>query len=187
VHSARRYLEALPADHVVVKLDFRNAFNSLHRSEMLLAVQNRIPDLYTYCFSAYSEPSVLFYGPYTVLSQEGPQQGDPLGPILFCSTIQPMLSSLECDLTLGYLDDVTLGGPATTVASDVSTIASTGDDMGTLLNAAKCELITRPDLSVKDPLLQSFVRVDVTNATLWVCHCSLVQCLTKYGRIVVMT
>jgi len=46
VHSARRYLEALPEDHVLVKLDFRNAFNSIHRREMLLAVHSRMPELY---------------------------------------------------------------------------------------------------------------------------------------------
>jgi len=31
IHSARRYLETLPPDHVFVKLDYSNAFNSLHR------------------------------------------------------------------------------------------------------------------------------------------------------------
>ena len=30
VHSARRFLQTMPADHVLVKLDFSNAFNSLH-------------------------------------------------------------------------------------------------------------------------------------------------------------
>jgi len=38
VHSARRYLETMPADHVMVKLDFANAFNSLHRYDMLLFI-----------------------------------------------------------------------------------------------------------------------------------------------------
>ena len=46
IHSARRYLETLPSDHVSVKLDFSNAFNSLHRSDMLRSVADRIPDLY---------------------------------------------------------------------------------------------------------------------------------------------
>ena len=58
---------------------------------------------------------VEFHGPYTVSSQEGPQQGDPVGPLLFCNTIQPMLSSLESELNLGFLDDVSLGGPVGTV------------------------------------------------------------------------
>ena len=46
VHLARRYLEALPVDHVLAKLDFSNAFNSIHRREMLPAVHSRMPELY---------------------------------------------------------------------------------------------------------------------------------------------
>ena len=166
IHSARRYLESMPHNHVVVKLDFSNAFNSLHRSDMLLAIQTRIPALYAYCHSAYSQPSVLYHGPYTLLSQEGPQQGDPLGPLLFCNTIQPLLSSLCSDLKLGYLDDVTLGGPAHDVALDVAEIARVGTGMGLSLNTSKCELIAHPDFSVKDDLLRSFTRVDISDTTL---------------------
>jgi len=54
--------------------------------------------------------------------EEGPQQGDPLGPLLFCNKIQPLLSSLSSELNLGYIDDVMLAGPADTVASDVAEI-----------------------------------------------------------------
>ena len=68
VHSALRYLEALPPDHVVVKLDFSNAFNSIDRREMFLSVHNRIPELYTLCRSTYNQPSCLFFGPYIVSS-----------------------------------------------------------------------------------------------------------------------
>ena len=53
----------MPDDHVLVKLDFSNAFNSLHRHDMLLAVLNRVPELYPYCCSAYSHPSTLFLAP----------------------------------------------------------------------------------------------------------------------------
>jgi len=70
IHSARRYLETIPSDHVFVKLDFRNAFNSLHQSDMLHSMADRIPDLYAFCYSAYYHSSILFHGPYLVLSQE---------------------------------------------------------------------------------------------------------------------
>jgi len=63
IHSGRRYLEAMPDDHVLVKLDFSNAFNSLQRHDMLLTVLNRVPELYAYCCSAYSHPSTLFLAP----------------------------------------------------------------------------------------------------------------------------
>ena len=166
IHSARRYLEALPADHVMVKLDFTNAFNSLHRHDMLTSVLSRVPELYAYCYSAYSHPSTLFYGSYVISSEEGPQQGDPLGPLLFCNTIQPLLSSLNSELNLGYLDDITLAGPADTVASDVADIIQVGGAMGLVLNTGKCELIAHRDCVVDDQMLQSFIRVDVGDASL---------------------
>jgi len=110
VHSACRFLEVLPADHVVVKMDFSNAFNSLHRVDMLQAVADRLPALYAFCFSAYSNPSTLFFGQYCVSSQVGPQQGDPIGPLLFCNTVHLLLLDLESQLNLGYLEDLTLTG-----------------------------------------------------------------------------
>ena len=92
-----------------------------------------------------------------MLSQEGTQQGDPLGPLL---------SSLVSDLTLGYLDDFTLGGNVAIVAQDVRQIVVLGSKIGLILNAAKCELVGHSGLVVDDPLLRSFTRVQPCNATL---------------------
>ena len=47
VHAARRYLQSMTDKQVMVKLDFSNAFNSLHRSAMLQAVRDRIPELFS--------------------------------------------------------------------------------------------------------------------------------------------
>jgi hypothetical protein len=92
VHAARRYAESMPAGHCIVKLDFANAFNSLHRDAMLQGVEQRMPGIYKFCHLAYSRPSVLQYvAGLVILSCEGPQQGDPLGGSLFCNTIQPVL------------------------------------------------------------------------------------------------
>lgn len=166
VHAARRYLSSMPNSHVVVKLDFSNAFNSLHRSDMLQAVLDRVPEVFSYCYSSYARPSRLFFGPYTVMSQEGPQQGDPLGSLLFSNTAHPLLQSLSSDLTLGYLDDVTLGGPVDIVAADVQTIVKEGREMGLQLNSEKCEVIAHQQTTISDPLLCSFIPVKVEDATL---------------------
>ena len=64
------------------------------------------------------------------LLRRGSQQGDPVGPVLFCNTIQPLLTSLDSDLNLGYLDNVSHGDPADVVAADVAQIAKVGGDMG---------------------------------------------------------
>ena len=45
----------------------------------------------------------------TLQSAEGVQQGDPLGPLLFCLSIQHIVTQLESELALFYLDDGTLG------------------------------------------------------------------------------
>ena len=83
VHSARRYIETMPQDHALVKLDFTNAFNSIHRHQMLHSMHDRILEVYAFSHSVYSQPSLLFFGPYTVYSQKGAQQGDPIGPLLW--------------------------------------------------------------------------------------------------------
>ena len=62
IHSARRFLEMMPNDSVVVKPDFSNAFNCLHRSDMLKSIADWVPELLSYCHSAYANPSVLYYG-----------------------------------------------------------------------------------------------------------------------------
>jgi len=86
-----------------------------------------MPEIYAFCHSAYSQSSTLFYGPLRVLSQVGPQQGDPVDPLLFCNTIQPLLHSMESLLALAYLDDFTLGSPAEVVARDVSKVVEIGE------------------------------------------------------------
>ena len=48
IHSARAYLRDLPPDHVMVKLDFRNAFNTIRRDEVLKATLIYIPELPLY-------------------------------------------------------------------------------------------------------------------------------------------
>jgi hypothetical protein len=166
IHSARRYLENMQEGKVLLKLDFSNAFNSLHRGDMLLAVKDRLPELYPYIHSSYSSPASLHFGSSIINSNEGAQQGDPIGPLLFCITVQPLLQSLKSELTLGYLDDLTLAGDQHVAAEDVERITAFGSQLGLSLNVSKCEIITHSNTVVTEPLLQSFIRVEMNNASL---------------------
>ena len=127
----------MPNDYVIAKLDFSNAFNSLHKDSMLDAVFQNIPKIYKFCHLAYGKVSFLQYGSWTVVSEEDTQQGDPLGPLLFCLTIQPLLSSLDSELVIGYIDDITLGGSLLAVHNDVVLIKSRGLNAGCVLNIDK--------------------------------------------------
>ena len=51
VHSSMRFLENMPDDYCIAKLDFSNAFNSLHI--MLKTVLERMPGIYKFCHLAY--------------------------------------------------------------------------------------------------------------------------------------
>jgi len=92
--------------------------------------------------------------------QQGPQQGDPLGPLLFSNTVQLLLPSLQTELALGLLDDFSLDGHQNQVTRDVQQIIEVGVRMGLSLNVNKCEVIADPaNNTIMDLLLQSFERI----------------------------
>src|SRR6218665_3289897 len=140
VHATRRFIGSMGPDHVLVKLDFTNAFNSLRQNLMLKAVHETIPEIYPFALQVYSAPSILRFGHLLLQSETGPQQGDPLGPLLFSLPLQPMLQALESELKIGFLDDITLGGEAGRVAHDIEVVAELDTTMGLVLNQSKCEI-----------------------------------------------
>ena len=52
---------------------------------MLEAVSVELPELLDFCALSYESESVLKFEDRQVLSREGVQQGDPLGPVLYLS------------------------------------------------------------------------------------------------------
>ena len=140
VHAARRFVSNMPESHVFVKLDFTNAFNSIRRDCVREAVAAHAPGLLFYFDSAYGEVSNLYFGKFTIHSAEGVQQGDPLGPLLFCLTIQPILEGIKSDFVSGYLDDIGIGGDIDTVIDDLRLLDNNSKQMGLSLNHHKCEV-----------------------------------------------
>ena len=95
---------------------------------------------------------VLKFGNRQILSQEGIQQGDPLGPLLFCLTIYPILRELSSPFTIGFMDDITIGGPEPLVASDVKHINTNSGTIGLNLNLIKCEQINKSSALTSEPI-----------------------------------
>jgi hypothetical protein len=70
----------------MLKTDFSNAFNSVHLDSIFQAVHDELPELYTFIFMCYYNTSFLSFVEHLLLSDEGAQQGDPLGPLMICPT-----------------------------------------------------------------------------------------------------
>ena len=162
VFAARLFLDNLQPNEVILKLDFKNAFNTIRRDKMLKAVRDLAPELTPFVHSAYSEPSILFWGEQTLMSREGVQQGDPLGPLLFCLTIHELISQLESDLRMFYLDDGTLGGSPEVVLRDLQLVEQGGAELGLSLNHKKSEVISHNPIT-KETLLSATPDLSVTN------------------------
>ena len=152
IHAGRVYIDHLPPDKALIKLDFKNALNSIRRDKLLEAVKTYIPDLLPYMHSAYSSPSILLWDDVQLSSAEGIQQGDPLGPMLFCLGIHNLVSSLSSELNVFYLDDGTIGCDLWGIQEDLARIENAGKSLGLVLNISKSEVISHNKSSVSSLL-----------------------------------
>ena len=140
-HAARRIISELGEGEVFVKLDFKNAFNNCRRDTILESVAKHFPEILPFVFSSYGRHSHLFFGESIILSQEGIQQGDPLGPLLFCLALHDLLQPLCSDFKVAFLDDVTIAGDLHSVLNDINCLVGASSAIGLSLNDLKSEVV----------------------------------------------
>eukprot|EP00661_Eupelagonemidae_sp_cell13_P000534 gene534-3445_t len=110
-------------------------------------VRDKFPQLLHWTRWCYGQKSDLQFGGLRPLSsEEGVQQGDPLGPLLFALAIHPLVERINrevdgLDYVQFYLDDGAICGPADAVAAALELITAEGATLGLTLNLAKSELI----------------------------------------------
>ena len=139
VHATRAFLEEEEETQVLLKMDFRNAFNTIHRDAMLHAVRTHLPDYFRFVWQMYRLPTQLSFGEYVLHSAAGVQQGDPLAPLLFCLVTREVTRTMTSPLNVWYLDDGTVGGSLEEVERDLRRVMEMGESVGLELNQAKCE------------------------------------------------
>ena len=123
---------------------------------MLEAVFGLAHILSHFVHSAYSSPSIVFWGDKTIQCAEGVRQDDPMGPLLFCLSIYRLCSHLRSEHNcLFYLDDCSLGGCKEEVLHKPDVMEREGAGLGMRLSHVISEVISI-DKEVRAAVLSSF-------------------------------
>ena len=140
-------------DACVVTIDLRNAFNSVSRDAVLLAVDNT--QLSPYAQWAYGHKSRLRFKDITLQSSTGVQQGDPAGPVLFAFALNRALCNLREQFPndmfyIWYADDGYIIGKQDSVVTVFNMLIDPLKAIGLNINTDKCALWSQSHASDRD-------------------------------------
>ena len=144
VHAAREFVTSANRSSdqpdVLVKVDLRNAFNSVHRSAVLSEIHDKCPQIYPMMRQCYGSPNQIFYGTNQIMSRTGLHQGDPLASLAFAVAIHPVVKSVNSRFNAWFLDDGTFGGGVQQAMEDLDTLERSFANIGLHLNPSKSEV-----------------------------------------------
>jgi hypothetical protein len=143
-HIFRKLADDATVELAIQTLDIKNAYNTLRRSVIANAVNNRLPELSRWFNWAYATPSPLLAPDGTCMHMcgTGVKQGDPLASVLFCLGLHEALEAMHrrfplCTI-LADMDDVTVLGPVDSMPEVVRTFGQDIARLGMTLNTVKC-------------------------------------------------
>lgn len=143
--------ETMLPNAALVRFDMTNAFNCVSRVAIAKAVYaTGKGDLWAYFVAAYGDTTALAFGQgssrVSIPSEQGVQQGDPLGPMFFALALDSALAAARSAVALplvgAFLDDVVIGGAQDDVAAFAKQFLSALSPIGLSHNPSKCETIT---------------------------------------------
>ncbi len=158
LNRAIRDKDHITQDSTLVLVDLENAFNMVSRQAFIDAIYQYFPALTQWVLYTYGCEAVLFCGSEIISASCGVQQGDPLGPLLFCLVLQPLLQRLsklnEVDMpppqVVSYLDDITILAPSLQSAKlCLQIIRDEGDALGLYISPKK-SLLWQPSGSLAE-------------------------------------
>ena len=148
----------------ILKIDFRNGYNSTKRSKMISQVQAKMPRLLRftrYCYAQVAEMVIMHQGAVVKVldSKFGSQQGDPLGGHYFALSIYDFMAEFQerfpeaC--TSWIVDDLTVSDTQGQLEQVAQFIHDKGPEFGLFKNEKKGEFYT--PFSEEDPTFEPSV------------------------------
>ena len=152
IHLLQAGLATMGPETVILKCDFKNAFNERKREQILSTLfdENSLRPLWRLSHWSYKAPSellVLDNGGISasIRSEQGVKQGDGLGSLLFSLSVQSLyrratrnVRNVRC---VAVADDLNLIGPVGEVLRVFDDLSSDIRDTGLRLRASKCGLL----------------------------------------------
>ncbi|KAL5502816.1 hypothetical protein EMCRGX_G009650 [Ephydatia muelleri] len=194
VHGLRSSMEdhQNEQDFVVMKIDLRNAFNLVSRQALLDECSAHFPELLQWAAWCYGQHPLLWSPIGTIMSDSGVQQGDPLGPLLFCLVLQKVLSAIASDpicfdllFHAWYIDDGIIAGSKQAIVQALSIIQDLGPPLGDTIFCAKFIAEKRAGASNFLALLKEVGSLDSQVALVLLRQCGAWQqaqlCLSRGG------
>jgi hypothetical protein len=158
---------------ILLKLDMKNAFNSISREAILKEVLEHFPELSRFVYWCYAKHTYLFYANKIILSQLGVQQGDPLGPILFCLALLIVVLKVKENfptiLQQWYCDDGNIIAKPEELARVYNFLIEELKALSLETNFKKTELIPlNPEIDSLKKLIGNNKELKIFNNTLFV-------------------
>jgi hypothetical protein len=157
IHTMRKVLKEHweDEDFVVMKIDMKNAFNSVSRQAILEECSQHLPEILPWVAWCYKSHPHLWHQLGNFSSAAGVQQGDPIGPLLFSLVINRLVKLLNkvdnLSHNLWFLDDGILCGTEKSMKECLANIKVSESWSGLELNIAKCELFSRGEMESLPP------------------------------------
>eukprot|EP00731_Ephydatia_muelleri_P010847 Em0005g1433a len=141
-----------------IAVDMKNNFNMVSQEAILSECSKHFPELLPWATWCYSQHLILWHPLGSLHSEQGVQQCDSLGPLLFSLVLNKVVSEITANSVCAdlsyhawYLDDGVLAGPRPAVLQALSSIQEIGPPNGLIVNFHKCEIFSKHDVSPFPP------------------------------------